>query len=161
MRVAIDPNTRKATTEVVSEDEDIMAPIEALDYLKLSCSKGSSLKRCSYSLSLQNKPNKRKISSSMLNVLSHKKQAKERLCCIFPESMMELKPVVDKIFYEEMAIFMESKKMKKIFHNINVRAIVENKNSIKNLVVKTKFQIRSNHIWVWDYMMHKCFSNGI
>ena len=37
-----------------------------------------------------------------------------------------------------MATFMESKRMKKVFHDINVCAIVKNKKSIKNLVVRTK-----------------------
>ena len=36
-----DPNTREATAEVVSEDEDLTAPIEASDYLEVSCSKGT------------------------------------------------------------------------------------------------------------------------
>ena len=52
--------------------------------------------------------------------------------------MMELKPVIDNIFREEMATFVESKRMKNIFHEINVCAIVKNKKNIKNLVVKTK-----------------------
>ena len=56
MRAAIVPYTRKATAEVVSEDEDLMVPIEALDNLEGPLSKGSSLKRYSYSLPLQNKP---------------------------------------------------------------------------------------------------------
>ena len=34
----IDPNSRKATKEVVLEVEDLMAPIEALDYLEVSYS---------------------------------------------------------------------------------------------------------------------------
>ena len=79
MRAAIIPNTREATEEVVSEDEDLMIPLEALDNRKESLSKGSSLKRYSYSLTLQNKPKKLKTSSSMLDVLSPKIQAKERL----------------------------------------------------------------------------------
>ena len=49
-----------------------------------------------------------------------------------------MKPIIDNIFGEEMATFVESKKMKQIFHEINVCAIVKNKKSIKNLVVKTK-----------------------
>ena len=138
MRAAIIPNTREATEEVVSEDEDIMVPFEALDNRKESLSKGSLLKRYSYSLTLQNEPKKLKTSSSMLDVLSPKIQAKERLCCIFPGSMMEIKPVIDKIFKEEMATFVESNRMKKVFHDINVCAIVKNKKSIKNLVVRTK-----------------------
>ena len=138
MRAAIIPNTREATEEVVSEDEDIMVPFEALDNRKESLSKGSSLKRYSFSLPLQNKPKKLKTSSSVLDVLSPKIQAKERLCCIFPGSMMEIKPIIDKIFKEEMATFVESKRMEKVFHDINVCAIVKNKKSIKNLVVRTK-----------------------
>ena len=140
MRAAIDPNTREATVEVVSEDEDLMALFEALDNLEGSLSKGSLLKRYSYSLPLQNQPKKCKTSSSMLNVLFPKTEAKERLCCIFPGSMMEIKPIINKIFKEELATFefVESKRMKKVFHDINVCAIVKNKKSIKNLVVKTK-----------------------
>ena len=124
---------------MVSEDEDTMVPIKALDNLDVSFSKGSSLKRFSFSLSLQNKNNKKvKTSSSSLTVLSSKKQAKERLCCIFPGSMMKIKPISDNIFREEMSTFVESNGMKKIFHEINVCAIVKNKKSIKNLGVKTK-----------------------
>ena len=51
---------------------------------------------------------------------------------------MELKPIIDKIFREELATFVESDRMKKVFHEINVCAIVKNKKSIKNLVVRTK-----------------------
>ena len=110
MRAAIGPYTREATEVVVLEDEHLMAPFEALDNLEASFSKGSLLKRCSLSLSLQNENNKKlKTSSSYLTVLSSKKQAKERICCISPGSMMELKPVmiIDNIFREEMATFVE------------------------------------------------------
>ena len=57
---------------------------------------------------------------------------------MFPGSMLEIKPTIDKIFREEISIFMKNKEMKKVFENINVCAIVKNKLSIKNLVVKTK-----------------------
>ena len=108
MRAAIDPNTREATVEVVSEDEDLMALFEALDNLEGSLSKGSLLKRYSYSLTLENKPKKLKTSSSILNVFSPKIQVKERLCCIFQGAMMEIKPVINKIFKEELATIVES-----------------------------------------------------
>ena len=111
MAAAIGPNTREATKEVVSEDEDTMVPFEALDNRESSFSKGSLLKRCSLSLSLQNENKKLKTSSSYLTVLSSKKQTKERICCIFPGSMMELKPVIDNIFREEMSTFVESKRI--------------------------------------------------
>ena len=71
-------------------------------------------------------------------MLSPKIQAKERLCCIFPGEMMEIKPVIDKIFKEELATFVESSRVKKVFYDINVCVIVKSKKSIKNLVVKTK-----------------------
>ena len=58
MAAAIGPNTREATKEVVSEDEDSMVPFEALDNLEASFSKGRLLKRCSLSHSLQTKTTK-------------------------------------------------------------------------------------------------------
>ena len=61
MRAAIIPNTREATEEVVSEDEDHIAPFEALDDLEVSFSKGSSLKICSFFLMLQNTNKKQKL----------------------------------------------------------------------------------------------------
>ena len=57
----IDPNTREATEEAVSEDKDHIAPFEALDDLEVSFSKGSSLKRYSFSLSLQKTNKKTKL----------------------------------------------------------------------------------------------------
>ena len=52
--------------------------------------------------------------------------------------MLEIKPTIDKIFREELSTFMKDKEIKKVFENINICAIVKNKLSIKNLVVKTK-----------------------
>ena len=109
MRGAIDPNTREATVEVVPEDEDLMALFEALDNLEGSLSKGSLLKRYSYSLPLQNKPKKVKTSSSILNVFSPKIQVKERLCCIFPGAMMETKPVIDKNIQRRIGNYREKR----------------------------------------------------
>ena len=66
------------------------------------------------------------------------KQNRERLCCIFPGSLLEYKKQIDKIFTEETAMLMESKSMRNTFKNIKISAVVKNKSSIKNLVVKTK-----------------------
>ena len=52
--------------------------------------------------------------------------------------MTEIKAIIDNILRAEMATFVESNRMKKIFHEINVCAIVKNKKSIKKLVVRTK-----------------------
>jgi len=48
---------------------------------------------------------------------------------------LEIYQEINQIFKEEIT---KSKTMKKVVENINVYAIVKNKKSIKNLVVKTK-----------------------
>ena len=63
---------------------------------------------------------------------------KERLCCIFPGSVLEIRNEINQIFKDELNLLFKSKKMKKVFENIHVCAIIKNKSSIKKLVVKTK-----------------------
>ena len=46
----------------------------------------------------------------------------------FPGSMLEIKSTIDKIFADETSKLMETKHMKNIFKNINICAIVKNKN---------------------------------
>ena len=70
--------------------------------------------------------------------LSTQKQESERICCIFPGSVLEYKKQIDKIFAEETATLLDSKSMKNTFKNIKIIVVVKNKSSIKNLVVKTK-----------------------
>jgi len=48
---------------------------------------------------------------------------------------LEICQEINQIFKEEIT---KSKTMKKVVENINVYAVVKNKKSIKNLVVKTK-----------------------
>ena len=69
---------------------------------------------------------------------SDSKINEERLCCIFPGSVLEFLKEINQIFKEELSLLFKSKTMKKVFENINVCAIIKNKQSIKNLVVKTK-----------------------
>ena len=69
---------------------------------------------------------------------STKKQERERICCIFPGSVLEYKKQIDKIFAEETATLLDSKSMQNTFKNVKIIAVVKNKSSIKNLVVKTK-----------------------
>ena len=73
-----------------------------------------------------------------MTVLSSECKKTERLCCIFPESVLEICQEINQIFKEEISSIFKSKTMKKVFENINVYAVVKNKESIKNLVVKTK-----------------------
>ena len=51
---------------------------------------------------------------------------------------MEIKHIIDKTFAEETAKLIESNHMKSTFRNINICAVVKNKNSITNVVVKTR-----------------------
>ena len=73
-----------------------------------------------------------------MTVLSSSDKQKERLCCIFPGSMLEIQKQINTIFSEETAILFQSAKMRRAFKNINICSIVKNKNRIKKLVVKTK-----------------------
>ena len=45
---------------------------------------------------------------------------------------------IDQIFAEESATLLESKYVQKVLSNVKINAIIKNKNSIKNLVAKTK-----------------------
>ena len=72
-----------------------------------------------------------------MTVLSSESKKAERLCCIFTESVLKICKI-NQIFKEEISLIFKSKTKKKVFENINVYAVVKNKKSIKNLVVKTK-----------------------
>ena len=73
-----------------------------------------------------------------MTVISSDSKKKERLCCIFPGSVLEIRKEINQIFKNELSLLFRSKTMGKVFENINVCAIIKNKQSIKNLVVKTK-----------------------
>ena len=122
-------------TEVVSEDEG-RTSLEDIVCLEGAISKGIAKRSNPYSISVSNK--KQKMSSVCLTVLSTQKQERERICCIFPGSVLEYKKQIDKIFAEETATLLESKSVQNTFKNIKIIAVVKNKSSIKNLVVKTK-----------------------
>ena len=122
-------------TEVVSEDEG-RTSLEDIVCLEGAISKGIAKRSNSYSISVSNK--KQKMLSVCPTVLSTQKQERERICCIFPGSVLEYKKQIDKIFAEETATLLDSKSMKNTFKNIKILAVVKNKSSIKNLVVKTK-----------------------
>ena len=135
MRETLGTDTKEAA-EVVSEDEDTEVSKEASTYRTVLSSKGSLCKRVAYPLS--NAKMKKQKTSACVTVLSSDRNKKERLCCIFPGSVLELQKEINQIFKEELSLLFKSKTMKKVFENINVCAIIKNKQSIKNLVVKTK-----------------------
>ena len=126
----------EGAAEVVSEEEGDMVSMVALDNLDGLLFKGSSNAMFPSLLSTTNN----KTLPAKLTVLSpHSDQVDdEKMCCRFPGSALELKPKIDKIFKEETEKLFESKFIKNAFKNTKICAVVKNKKSIKNLVVKTK-----------------------
>ena len=103
---------------MVSEDEDFVASLEALDNLK-ECIPQRKLYTKSCMFSIYKKNPKQKIMLTCLTVSASKSQqkkeeAKKRLCCIFPGSMMGIKKQIDIILKEEMDKLLTSRRMKKV-----------------------------------------------
>ena len=74
------------------------------------------------------------MNSAKLTVLiTQPDKAKAKTCCIFPVSLLGLKPKIDGTFSEETAKMLESKFMRQVFQNAVICAVM--KKSIKNLVV--------------------------
>ena len=130
----------KEAAEVASEDEDTEASKEASTYQTVLSSKGSSHKRVVCSLS-NAKMKKQKTSVCSTVFSSDSKSKAERMCCIFPGSVLEIQKEINEIFAEEMHTLFQSEKMRKIFKNFKICAIIKNQKSIKNLVVKTKIKV--------------------
>jgi hypothetical protein len=139
MKETLDMDTKEAA-QVASEDEDTEVSEAATTCRTVLSSKGSLYKRVAYPLS-NTKVKKQKISACM-TVLSPDSKKKERLCCIFPGSVLEIRDEINQIFKDELSLLHKSKTMRKVFENINVCAVIKNKKSIKNLVVKLKYRER-------------------
>jgi len=74
-----------------------------------------------------------------VQLFSLPKNRTETDCAVyFQDLYWNTKKQIDTIFAEETAVLLESKSMKNTFKNIKISAVVKNKSSIKNLVVKTK-----------------------
>ena len=96
----------KEAAEVVSEDEDTEASKEASTCRTVLSSKGSLYKRVAFPL-LNAKLKKQKTSTCM-TVLSLDSKKKERLCCIFPESVLEIRDEIKQIFKDELSLLLKS-----------------------------------------------------
>ena len=127
----------KDTTEVVSEDEGIMT-LEDIVCQEDSFSKGISKRKSAYSIATVS--NKKLKTSSICQIVSllTPMQNREKLCCVFPGSMLEYSKEIKSIFAAETATLLSHPNMRNIFKNINIMAVIKNKASLKNLVVKTK-----------------------
>ena len=56
-----------------------------------------------------------------MTVLSSDSKIKaERLCCIFPGSVLEIQNKIKEVFEEEITILFKSEEMRKVFRYINV-----------------------------------------
>ena len=125
----------EGAAEVVSEEEGDMISMVALDNLDGLLFKGRSKAMFPSLLSTTNV----NTNPANLTVLSPQTDNEdEKLCCIFPGSTLEIKTKIDTIFKEETAKLFESSFIKKAFKNTKICAVVKNKKSSKNLVVKTK-----------------------
>ena len=71
---------------------------------------------------------------------SDSKNKAKRLCCIFPGSVLEIQKEINKIFEEEVIILFKSEKMRKMFKNLNICAIVKTKKVSKTLLKKQKYR---------------------
>ena len=104
----------------------------------MDCQKGYFFKGIdneSFVCLLSIKPNKYKKANKLcLYDCTFLQKKKERLCCVFPGSMLEIKNQIDEIFREETATLFQSAKMKNAFRNLNICTSVKNKTSIKNLL---------------------------
>ena len=99
--------------EMVSEDKGTMVTLEEIDSLEGVFSKGTAKRNCPYSSALSSK--KPKTLSVCPTVLLTQKQDREKLCCLFPGSLLEYKKEIDIIFAEETATLLESKSMRNTF----------------------------------------------
>ena len=131
MKETLGTDTKEAAA-VVSEDEDTEASKEASTYRTVLSSEGSLYKRVACPL-LNAKMKKQKTSACM-TVLSSDSKKVERLCCIFPGSVLEIQKEINGIFEEEINVLFKSENMKKVFKNINVCAMVKAKEAEKNLL---------------------------
>ena len=127
----------KEVAEVASEDEDTEASKVASICRTVLSSEGSLYKRVACPL-FNTKMKKQKISACVTVLSSDSKINAERLCCIFPGSVLEIQNEIKEIFEEEISILFKSEKMRKVFRNINVCAIVKNKKKHQKPCCKNK-----------------------
>ena len=108
LREALVTDTKEAV-EIASEDECTEVSKEASTFQTVLSAKGSSHKRVVCSL-FDAKMKKRKTSECLTVLSSHSKKDAERMCCIFPGSVLEIQKQIRKIFEEEKNILFKTEK---------------------------------------------------
>ena len=125
------------STEVVSEDE-VVTTLEDIVCQEASIAKGIAKRKSTYSIdTVLQKKLKTSFECPTVSLLTPK-QNREKLCCIFPGSMMEFRKEIKSIFAAETATLLSHPNMRRTFRNIAIMPVIKNKDSLKNLVVKTK-----------------------
>ena len=120
------------STEVVSEDEGVTT-IEDIVCQEVSFSKGIAKRISTYSIdTVSNKKLKSSLICPTVSLLTQK-QNREKLCCIFPGSMLEYSKEIKSIMAAETATLLSHTNMRRVFKNINIMAVFKNKSSLKNL----------------------------
>ena len=123
--------------EVVSEDE-VVTSIEDIVPQEASFFEGIAKRVSTYSIdTMSNKKLKSSLICPTVSLLTQK-QNREKLCCIFPGSMLEYSKEIKSIMAAETATLLSHTNMRRVSKNINIMAVFKNKSSLKNLVVKTK-----------------------
>ena len=105
----------------------------------VSCLKVVLRKDFCFPISLQQEQ-RIKTTPACSTVLLPQFQDKERLCCIFLGSVLEIKPQIDQILAKESAIFLENKTHEKNSFQDEFMRCCEKQKEQKNLVVKQKFK---------------------
>ena len=120
-----------------SEDEDTEVSEEASTCRNGLFSKGSLYKRVAYPL--LNAKNEKTKNLCLYDCYLFRQQEQRKVVLFIPRGQSwKFEKEINQIFKDELSLFFTSKTMEKVFENINVRAIIKNKQSIKNHVVKTK-----------------------
>ena len=107
---------------MVLEDKGV-TNIEHIVCQEVSFSKGIAKRNSTYSIDIVlNKKLKSSFACPTVSLLTQK-QNREKLYCIFPESMLEFSKDIKRIFAEETATFLAHKNMRKTFKDINNMAV--------------------------------------
>ena len=122
---------------MVSEDEGVTA-LEDIVCQEALISKGIAKRKSTYSIdTVLQKKLKTSFECPTVSLLTPK-QNREKLCCVFPGSMLEFTKEIKSIFAVETATLLSHPNMRRTFKDIAIMPVIKNKASLKNLVVKTK-----------------------
>ena len=129
MKETLSTDTREAA-EVVSEDEGTEVSKEASTCRTVLFSKGSLYKTVAYPL--LNAKNEKTKNLCLYDCYLFRQKKQRKVVLFIPRGQSwNFEKEINQIFKDELSLFFTSKTMEKVFENINVRAIIKNKQSLK------------------------------